>query len=64
MRALALQEVTLQNANAWATLREDVDEEGQGPEKGNNDDEEGPDDANDNLWAEFQSREEEQKKRV
>lgn len=68
---MLVKEVTLQNANAWATLREadDDEDEGGGAKTGDkpgtaDDDEDGVDDGNDNLWAEFQSREEEQKKRV
>ena len=51
-----LQDVTLQNANAWADLRNTkVDEPNDGGEEG---------EAEDGLWDEFKSREQEEEQRV
>lgn len=59
------QEVTLQNANAWATLTEKPDDEGGGGEEDNEgeDGEEGGDE-DDNLWDQFKTLEEHQQQQV
>ena len=84
---LFAQEVTLQNASAWATLTEKPDEDAGPPGRGDPEaaaggaaaaaaagddgDEDGKgavgdaeDEDDDNLWAEFQTREEQQHARV
>lgn len=53
-----LQEVNLQNENAWADLGKDKDD------GGDNDDEDGEDEGKDVLWDEFKTREQEEEQRV
>lgn len=59
------QEVTLQNANAWATLTEKPDDEGGGGD-GEREGEEGEEgvDEDDNLWDQFKSLEQQQQEQV
>ena len=61
----------LENAGAWADLAEDADAEGDKPKQngegaaGDDEDEEGGDqEGGDDLWEQFQSREEQQLQQV
>ncbi len=60
-----MQEVTLQNANAWATLTDKPDDEG-GVGDGDAEGEEGEEggDEGNNLWDQFKTLEEQQQQQV
>ena len=60
---MGVQDIMLQNENAWASLAEEGNADDDAKEGGDGGDN-AEDDNEDNLWAEFQEREQQQQSRV